>query len=84
MLSKSSQNNDYFKFLIGMQERIITEYNKLDVIDRKVLFWTLKNTPGSLQSWIEYTVKSYQNQKGIEIDGLTLLREIKYDALKNE
>lgn len=67
-----------------MQEQATTEYNKLDVIDRKVLQWTIKNIPSSVPNWIEYTVTSYQNLKGIEIDGLTLLREVKNEGLKNE
>lgn len=58
-----------------MQHRTKTEYHKLDVIDRKVLEWTLRNSPASVASWIEYTVKSY-TLKGIEIDGSVLLREI--------
>jgi hypothetical protein len=66
-----------------MQEQT-TEYDKLDLIDRKVLHWTIKNVPSSVPNWIEYTVKSYQSLKGIEIDGLKLLREIKNDGLKNE
>ncbi len=65
-----------------MQEPMTTEYSKLDVIDRKVLHWTIKNIPKSVPNWIEYTVNSYHNLKGIEIDGLILLREVK--NLKNE
>lgn len=65
-----------------MQERITTEYSKLDIIDQKVLHWTIKNIPTSVPNWIEYTVNSYHNLKGIEIDGLILLREVK--NLKNE
>lgn len=67
-----------------MPNRTETEYNKLDDIDRKVLQWTLKNTPASVVSWIEYTVKSYHNLKGIEIDGRTLLREVTESAPKSE
>jgi hypothetical protein len=67
-----------------MQEQLTTEYSKLDLIDRKVLHWTIKNIPASVPNWIEYTVTSYQSLKGIEIDGLTLLREIKNEGLKNE
>jgi hypothetical protein len=59
-----------------MQERVKTEYNKLDVIDRKVLHWTMNNLPASVPNWIEYTVKSYQSLKGIEINAQTLLNEV--------
>lgn len=58
-----------------MKHRTKTEYPKLDDIDQKVLEWTLRNSPASVASWIEYTVKSY-SLKGIEIDGSELLREI--------
>lgn len=53
-----------------------TEYSKLDAIDQKVLNWTLKNTPASVPSWIEHTVRSYKNLKGIKINGDLLLKEI--------
>lgn len=65
-----------------MQEQLTTEYNKLDVIDQKVLHWTLQNTPASMPSWVEYTVKSYQRLKGIEIDGQLLLQEV--NAIKSQ
>lgn len=54
----------------------ITEYSKLDGIDQKVLSWTLKNSPASVPSWIEHTVRSYQNLKGIKINGSKLLNEV--------
>ena len=64
------------------EQQITTEYNKLDVIDRKVLHWTINNIPASVPSWIEYTVKSYQSLKGIDIDGLILLREVNTDEIR--
>lgn len=54
-----------------------SEYNKLDGIDKKVLNWTLKNSPASVPSWVEHTVRSYRNLKGIRINALTLLDELK-------
>lgn len=60
----------------------ITEYNKLDGIDKKVLSWTIKNSPASVPSWIEHTVRSYQNLKGIKINGPILLHEIKSDLIQ--
>lgn len=60
-----------------------TEYNKLDGIDQKVLSWTLKNAPASVPSWIEHTVRSYQNLKGIKINASMLLDEIKNDPLES-
>jgi hypothetical protein len=59
-----------------MGEQAKTEYNKLDIIDRKVLHWTMQNVPASVPSWIEYTVKYYQNVKGIKINGQMLLKEV--------
>lgn len=59
-----------------------TEYNKLDGIDQKVLSWTLKNSPASVPSWIEHTVRSYQNLKGIKINGVILLDEVQNDQLE--
>jgi len=59
-----------------------TEYSKLDGIDKKVLSWTLKNSPASIPSWIEHTVRSYQNLKGIKINGVILLDEVKNNRLE--
>lgn len=56
-----------------------SEYDKLDVIDRKVLNWTVKHAPSSLSSWIEYTAKSYHSLKGIKINAQTLFNEVKSD-----
>lgn len=65
-----------------MQSLPITEYNKLDGIDKKVLSWTIKNSPASIPSWIEHTVRSYRNLKGIKINEATLLDEVKSNLLK--
>lgn len=58
-----------------MQDQISIEYNKLDIIDQKVLHWMMKNAPASVPSWIEYTVRSYRNIKGIDINPQLLLEE---------
>jgi hypothetical protein len=67
-----------------MQQQLKSEYSKLDLIDRKVLLWTLKNTPASVSSWIEYTVNSYHTQKGIKINGQILLKEVNSKARDGE
>lgn len=54
-----------------------TEYDKLDAIDRKILHWTLKNTPASVSDWIEFTVTFYQSLRGVKINSEKLLNEIK-------
>ena len=45
-----------------------SEFFKLDVIDRKVLFWIMDNSPRSIHSWVEHIAGTYKKTWSIKID----------------
>jgi hypothetical protein len=60
-----------------------SEFFKLDIIDRKVLFWIMENSPRAISSWIEYTVDEYCKKKSIIINATLLATEV-VEALNRE
>lgn len=53
------------------------DFCKLDEVDQKVLLWTLKKSPNSLRSWIDYVASEYNTKKSIEIDVIKLYDDVK-------
>lgn len=53
-----------------------TEFFKLDVIDRKVLFWLRSHKSAkTVKGWIEYVAEDYKKRKAGIIDPIKLYNE---------
>lgn len=64
-----------------MQNESVSEFFKLDPIDKKTLFWLMDNKPQEIKTWITYVARYYNRpQKGL-IDVEKLYVEIKEELL---
>jgi len=64
------------QFLICMTSDDNLELFKLDITDRKVLFWMMDHSPDSLRSWIEYIATQYKSKGKDLIDAGRLFQEV--------
>ena len=53
-----------------------SEFFKLDIIDRKVLFWLMDNSPRSVDSWVDHIAGAYGKSSTLKIDSQKLRSEI--------
>lgn len=51
------------------------EFFKLEMLDRKIVFWMMDNTPDAIRSWVEHIELDYY-RKGKKINRSKLLDEI--------
>lgn len=64
-----------------MQKETVSEFFKLDSVDKKTLFWLMDNRPEEIKTWITYVSRHYNRpQKGL-IDVEKLYEEIKEELL---
>lgn len=67
------------RLLYNLQMRLMEdeklEFFKLEMLDRKVIFWMMDHAPDAIRSWLDHLEIDY-NRKGRTIDRLKLLNEI--------
>lgn len=59
-----------------MESQNVSEFFKLDPIDKQTLFWLMDNKPGEIESWIRYVARGYNE---IKLDPQKLFEEIKIE-----
>lgn len=65
----------------GMQNETVSEFFKLDSVDKKTLFWLMDNKPEEIKSWINHVVKHYNRPEKNLINAERLYEEIREDLV---
>lgn len=66
-----------------MQNESVSEFFKLDPIDKKTLFWLMDNNPEEIKSWVKFVSLEYRKLEKIKLDAEKLYEEIKVELIKN-
>ncbi len=61
-----------------MESQNVSEFFKLDPIDKQTLFWLMDNKPSEIESWIKYVARDYCE---IKLDPEKLFEEIKVELV---
>jgi hypothetical protein len=59
-----------------MQNESVSEFFKLNPIDKKTLFWLMDNKPDGIEAWLKFISKQY---KKVKIDPEKLFKEIELE-----
>lgn len=62
-----------------MQNESVSEFFKLDPIDKKTLFWLMDNKPEEIKSWIKYVSKHNVYVDKLRLDAEKLYQEIEIE-----